>query len=585
MSGAIVLRMKRSNPWNLLIALLLISLFVYLTARAHNEYRWSDWEFGDAQTMLSLRHWQEGGWAKNYFLFKPQGYAAAVDLLDGPELRHHAHGISPKSSPQVGPRLLYTHYPAGYLIPYAALFKVGIDSIFSMRILSIIFSLGALALMYTLFATITKPKVAFVAVLFYALSVSFLGYADSLANQPIDDLLRFGFMLAVVYASRAGNAKWRRYWAIIAWIIEFLLSMSSFDSVFYLYIWLIGWDLLEKRGFRWKTYLVFALAPFLAHSLQLLQNVWYLGWADAVQDIMGTFFMKNGTYNNGGGRVEGIALALISVLYMVYSPGLAIMAIFGMYLAGLKWFLVDTGKALPSGMLLLVLFLCGLGFIVVLPMAARIASYEGRQMVPFVALLVSGYTWLALDGCRLLLSGGGLAGNRQLLPGGRGKRAGYLAVAMVALLLFWGGFIFSNRFQSSGPENMNDILLAQDLKNIPTQYEPVYFEVGAFEKFLDPEYVPGYPQIQPETEYYAGSRPILCFNNPALLAQDIITMARKSHERRFSPVVITDSLATMEQVLSGLDQQGILTGMPKGSDFRMDKFVLDLTPFLNWGQP
>ena len=111
---------------------------------------------------------------------------------------------------------------------------------FAARLLSIVLSVAALGIMYVLFARITNPAISFISVLYYGLSAVFLGYADSLANQPIDDLLRFGFMLAVVLSTRAATEQLRNRWLVAAWIMEFSLSLASFDSVFFLYTWLIG---------------------------------------------------------------------------------------------------------------------------------------------------------------------------------------------------------------------------------------------------------------------------------------------------------------------------------------------------------
>jgi hypothetical protein len=371
---------RNAGPWKISLGLFLAVLLFFLSARASDLYRWSDWGFGDAQTMLSLRQWEEGGWLANDLLFVPQGYAKVDKLFDDPPLRHHAHGTCPGSSPRVGPRLRYTHYPAGYLIPYAVFFRLGLDGLFDVRMLSILFSLAALTLMYIVFSKITSPAVAFLSVLFYGLSPAFLGYADALANQPLDDLLRFAFMLAVVLSTRAGSARGRKWWEILAWGLQFMLSLASFDSVFFLFAWLIGWDIIEEKGFRGKRYLLYGLAPLAAHSLQFLQNVWYLGIHDAVIDIRDAFLLKAGTdanYNLGQGRPVIILSSLGILLNNLYNPGEFIAILLGLY-AVYSWFVKspDEGR-LPSMRLLIVLFFCGLPFVLVLPHAARM-PYEAR---------------------------------------------------------------------------------------------------------------------------------------------------------------------------------------------------------------
>ena len=573
---------KRIDPWHLAMAVVLAVALVALAVQAADQYRWSDWGFGDAQTMLSLRQWEEGGWFRNYFLFKPQGYAKVIELFDDPELRHHAHGTCPGSSPRVGPRLWYTHYPAGYLIPYAALFRIGLDSLFSVRMLSLLFSMGALVLMYLVFARITSPRVSFLAVLFYTLSIPFIGYADSLANQPIDDLLRFGFMLAVVLATRAERPELQKRWMIAAWVMEFLLSLTSFDSVFFIYAWLIGWDLLEKRGFRWRTYLVFALAPLSAHGLQFLQNVWYLGWSDAFIDIKDAFLLKHGAdqgYNVGQGRLGVIITSIFILFTNLYEPTpllVAVLAAYGAYLLLLR----RGDPEMPSAGLLGVLFLCGLAFVLVLPHAARM-PYEARQMIPFAALAAGGFFWSVLKTFTRSLHG-----TEDGTPAPRLRIAvPYLVISGVLGTVFWYHHAFSEYvpIYDLQKRGMQDIAFAQQLTKLKTRYEPVYFDLGGFDVYWDPTYVPGYPQILPLTEYYAGSRPILCFNDAEKVANDLITMVRKSPDR-FSPIVIAKEQAAIEEVVRLLQRANMLSAPPQSVHSAMGMYALDLTDSLVWGR-
>lgn len=576
-------RVKAFDPWQVAVAVLLLTLLVALAVRADDEYRWSDWGFGDAQTMLSLRQWEEGGWIHNYLLFKPQGYAPVIDLLDDPELRQHAHGTCPGSSPRIGPRLLYTHYPAGYLVPYAVLFKVGLDSLFSVRMLSILMSVGALALMYAVFARITSPRVSFLAVLFYSLAPAFLGYADSIANQPVDDLLRFGFMLAVVLSTRAESELLRKRWAIAAWVAEFCLSLVSFDSVFFLFTWLIGWDLLERRGFRWKTYFLYGMAPTLAHGLQFLQNVWYLGWGDAFIDIKDAFLLKHGAdqgYNTGQGRLATILTSVVIVFDGILRPGLLLAGLLLLY----AFYRVLPGRGdreLPSLGLLGVLFLSGLSFILVLPHAARM-PYEARQMLPLVALLVSGLTWslLPLFGRVLRRERTDEAAAAPAVS--TGVAAAYLLVGTALSLTAWYGFAVSERspVYALGPAK-EEMKFAQVLTELGTAHAPVYFDVGAFTSYWDPNYVPGYPQILPLTEYYAGSAPILCFRDLEKAAEDIERMVRKSTVR-FSPVLVAQDPQHLETALKALKQKGVLTSVPKNTRTAMGRYAVDITDFVNW---
>jgi len=564
MQTASLLRRIR-DPWGAAAGLFLAGLCAFLALRAAAPFRWSDWGFADAQAMLSLRQWDEGGWLANHLLFKPQGYAAVIDLLDEPPLRHHAHGTSPKTSPRVGPRLLYTHYPSGHLLPYAALFRLGLKDIVAARMLSLLLSIGALALMFLAFSRLTGPPVAFLAVLFYGLSPSFLGYADSLVNQPIDDLLRFACMLSVILAGRASDPRARRRRLAAAWGLEFLLSLVSYDSVFFVYAWLVGFDLLERRGFRWKTYLVFALAPVAAHSLQLLQNVSYLGWKDALTDIQDSFLIKHGAGNKAG-RLFSVLSSTAWLLDRLFRPGLLAPPALALYVAARR--LLPGEKGLPPLGLLGVLFVCGWAFVIVLPQAARMA-YQPRQFLPFASLLAGAFTWSLVP----------LAGRlretrvRAVLP----------LQAALAIALWWR-FSSASRtpFYNVSPA-IPDVALALELRRLPTTRDPVYFSLGACEGFLNPEYVPGYPQIHPITEVYAGSRPILCFRRPADAATDLAFMARRGGER-FSPVLVSREPGPILNTATLLQDEGLLGPGELRLLVVHSWFVLDLTGRLRTSQ-
>jgi hypothetical protein len=575
----------RFNCWHLACAALILVLFIYLGVRASDEDRWSDWGFGDAQTLLSLKQWNENGWAANYFLFIPQGYAKVIQIFDDQQLRHHAHGDCPGSSPRIAPRLWYTHYPAGYLVPYAAMFATGLQTKFAAQMLSIVFSLLALMLMYATFARITGPAVSFFATLFYAVSRPFLNYADTLANQPLDDLLRFGFMLAVVLSTRSESDKSRRRWMIAAWVLEFALSLSSFDSVFFLFVWLVGWDLLERRGFRWKIWFIYGMAPVTAHGLQFLQNVWYLGFNDAVIDIKDAFILKNGGdagYNKGVNRLTVIVgtfwIVFKGIIYNLKLLWAMLIAYLGYIL-----FLKDRNdKTLPSAGLLLLLFFSGLSFMLILPHAARM-PYEARQMLPLVSLIVAGLTVATIKTVISLIRG-----ETPVAAIIRKKGSAlFVIVAIITLLLTAKECVTVDRTPIYPPQlkYMPDFKLAKILgEGLKSVYEPVIFDIDGFQLFWGEfDYVPGYPQIMPLTEFYAGSRPILCFRTAESLAMDLIYLLNKS-PYRFSPIITSTNRGLVYMVLSIMEKNGALNGTEAKIYNVMDNYlVVDLSESVRWG--
>lgn len=547
-----------NQRWHGAFAVLVILVASFLIWRAWDEDRWSDWGLGDAQTMLSSRQWHEKGWANNYFLFLPQGYFSGIWVLDDPSLRQHAHGISPRSSALVGPRLWYTHYPPGYLIPYATLFALGLDSLIAARLLAVAISLAALVILYLFALQLTCARVGWMAVLFYVLTPPFLGYADALATQPPDDLFRFTFLLAVVKTTRAGTPRRRRAWTAAAWLIAFLMSACSLDSVFFGYLWLLGWDRLAKASFRWRRYLLFALAPLIVHSLQVAQNSWYLGAAGAWDDLRGTFlsksYLENGSAPSLPPRLAMTWGAIVLNFERIGCP----LPLFGALLLcyACFWFVAnpEATRGLPSLGLLAVLSLCSLAYLVVLPLAAHM-SYEGRQLGLLVSLTAAGATWASWASVAQCADGAGQGKTSEL------RRP--LSLALLATSgLTWGMMLSSDR--TSNYERFRtspDAALARDLGKLATAHEPVIISIGGLQDYLEKDYHAGFPQIHPIHEYYCRSRPILCFPDADRAARDIIRL-RELWAGPFSPVAVADDHAKLEYLIQQLRQQGVAVEAP-----------------------
>ncbi len=272
--------------WVLIIFIIIIG--VYLAIKATNENSWDGWGFGSAQTMMSLKHWVNDGWANHYFLFIPAGYSKTTHYFDDPNLKQH--GWVDVTGNKNEKQAYYTHYPSGYLFPLGFLMEIGFKNRFWFRLFQILISLTGLFLLYKFFISITDKTIAFSAVLFYMISIPFLNFADSLANMPIDDFLRFLILLLSILAIKNMNdAKKYAIYNIWIWISYFILSASSYDSTFFIFFWLIGLDVLIVKHFLWKKWLIFASAPILAFSIQILQNSWYLGFPGMLSDFFGAF--------------------------------------------------------------------------------------------------------------------------------------------------------------------------------------------------------------------------------------------------------------------------------------------------------
>ncbi len=272
-------KLKRHWP----IVLIIAASGFYLSVKAAQN-GWDGWRVGSAQTLLSAEHWVKDGFFQSRFLFLPQGYSKSTRYFDDPELRQHAEGIA--TGGFIGKRLYYTHYPSGYSLPTALMMKFGVENRFWFRFLQILFSLCGLALLYRIFLKISSSRpIAFLGTIYFAASVLFLDYADSLANQPIDLLLRFAIVAASFGLAKKRDGKLN----FIIWILYFILSISSYDSTFFVFAWLVGMDFIISKKIEWKKILFWASAPLAAFSVQIIQNLSYLGWHDMFLDFFGAF--------------------------------------------------------------------------------------------------------------------------------------------------------------------------------------------------------------------------------------------------------------------------------------------------------
>lgn len=569
--------LKRFNLWSITFIFLTVSIIIFLVNRASDEDRWSDWIVGDAQVWLSAKHWDKEGWLKNKLLLVPQGYAKVVYYFDEPELRQHAHGINPDISKLVSAHLRYTHYPSGYLIPYGFLMKIGFKDISWFRFLSIMFSITAVILMFILFCNLTIPSIAFFASLYYVLSRMFIGYADTISNQPIDDMFRFAFMLFIVFSTRAKTKSGMMLWVILAWVTEFLLSLSSFDSVFFVYVWLIGWDFIEGKGFRWKMYLVFVLAPITAHSLQFLQNIWYLGFQDAVNDAIGTFTTRS---MKEEGYITGLYAVFRDNIENVVPAMYLLLLGFVLYMSCF-YFKKNKGDGFPSLLLLSLLFVSGLAFFIIFTNPADIMGmkYHGRQFLPFVSLLVGTLTVSLFREFYDFLKQGRI----------RTMMIVYLVFVFFVVFQFWQKNIFHGSW-GLNPLNLSkeafnndpNIGLAKYLGNkVKTRFEPVIFNINGFSEHVYGEFVPGYFQVSPVIEYYANA-PVLGFKDPQGLAEDLGYLLKRS-EYAFSPVIVGKGNSNIAAALSTLGEKGYIdTTRMQIDKLDADRYVviLDLTNYL-----
>lgn len=496
---------------------------LYLGIKTVPDESWSGWSMYSAQTMLSTEHWAKNGFIESKLLFAPIGYSKITRLLDEPEMRQHARGTV--TGDLIGRRLYYTHYPSGYLVPYALLMKVGVTERAWFRLLSLAMSVAALALMYRVVTLLSTPMAAFFSTLYYAASTMFLDFADSLANQPLDDLLRFLVMLISLRAANEKNG-WR--YPFVIWAIYFTLSISSYDSVFFLFIWLVCVDAAKDvangvsgiKLLRIKRRLLYASAPAAAFACQVAQNWWYLGFNDMLLDFKGTFFSRTSVTENAGffaNRINALSLTIKNTANMDAAYAAVVIIALSILFIYLK---KKLDCRLPDFSVVAALAAGGAAFLLVFAYTARF-DYQGRQLMPFMAVLTGGATVIFM----------------RLIAGIKDKRVPYAPlfalVLAVTLAFTWQRQIErSVRYVSAWPNHMVDRGVIEYFKGLHA-LSPDDTVIMT----IDPLFEADYPQPIPFEEYYAGGT-IMNFRNLNDLARDYAYLKRRANYP-FHPLIIS----------------------------------------------
>lgn len=519
--------------------ILLSALAVYLGVKSFNDRSWSGWTSFSAQTLMSSRHWAEDGFLNNRLLFIPIGYSKAARLIDEPEMRHHARGTV--YGGLIGKRLYYTHYPSGYLVPYALLAKAGVTQRAYFRLLSIAFSLAALVFLYAFLNLLAGPAAAFFAVFYYGASSTFLNFADSLANQPLDDMLRMLILFLSVLALREDGAPRAGRLRLSAWAAYLVLSLSSYDSTFFVFVWLAGIeavDLLlkgERPGLRYiKRFAFYALAPVLGFAVQVMQNWWYLGYRDMLLDFSG-IFMARANAGPGEGFVDGhIISAFLPVEYMTGMAAWTGAVAFALMLVILLRFAGRQGGSDLKLAAIAVLAAAAIPYTAIFSFTG-LYTYQGRQWGPAIGLLLALSTILSV---------------REIKSRGYGMPKAMAAGLLALSIFFW--YMQAERsvkFVNEWPNNVirQDLLDYYGKIDSLTEGDSVIFN-------MDPEFTEPYQQPDPLEEYYAGGM-ILNFKSLDDLVRDYLWLKDRS-EYPYSPVIIAPDIDIVKEFADGAGEAG-----------------------------
>jgi len=527
--------MRTHLPFVILLAV----LSVYLGLKTFPDNGWSGWKEGSAQTMLTLEHWGREGIVEHRALFIPIGYSKTVSHIDDPPLRQHARGIV--TGDLLDNRLYYTHYPPGYLMPFAALKMAGADGRYAFRLLALSISICALVIMYAFFLKISTPAIAFFGVLYYAGSTMFLDFADSLANQPIDDLLRFSVLFLSISALRAEERLKTRYTAVIC-ALYFVLALSTYDSVMFVFIWLVGLDYAgwladrgkQKKPVPIKKWALYAVTPVAAFAVQQVQNVWYLGLEDLVLDLKGVFLYRVASGGSTGGAWRHATEVFTALNLATGLPGAVSVPAIAVVVLSLVYLRKHVFYRWPELSFFFILLVAGAAYSMVFSRTSDL-DYQGRQLSPALALLLGSGTVLLLRAAvsfrSLFNRKGGLA------------RGGLLVMLLISLgALYYGQAKRTVEYVKDWPNHAVDPVSLAAYRGLAamSSNDAVIFSVDtATEK--------RYPQAAPTFEYYA-EKMVLSFKNPGDMMRDLSYLKRVSKEP-FDAIIFTPQFELIEEML------------------------------------
>lgn len=525
------------------IIILIFIIGAYLIIKTPPENSWDGWRVGSAQALLSAKHWVNDGIFKNYLLFLPQGYSKTVRYFDNPELRQHTRGIA--TGGFIGKRLYYTHYPSGYILPTALLMKPGFENRFWFRLLQIVFSLVGLVFLYWIFNLISNRLVAFLGVLYYSISTIFLDYADSLAAMPLEELLRASIMVLSVVVLK--NQK--RYFNYLIWGLYFILSLSSYDSTFFIFAWLVGLDLIIAKKFNWKKWLFWASAPVLAFGLQIFQNTWYLGWHDMLLDFFGAFKAEI------VGSRKNFFISHFNRLTDPFDWFFGVKWYLGILISAFGFATLKFGKKyLPEIIDIKFLYLSFAAILFHFLFFPSLFFYQGRIVAIFAALLVGSLTYFVFKMPQLK----NLKNSLKIL----------LIIVAISVASLWAIQIKRTyEYVKKWPNNVwptESINFDKKIKNLVSGDKVIFQMLG-----LDREVAGSdrYPMTNPEDEYYIDS-PILGFTNTDDLIRDFNYLKKRS-EFPFSAIIIANQKTTIDKIRQKLTDYKI-TPVEKIDD----KFVM-----------
>lgn len=566
-----ILTIKKIITANLLFVIFLATIATFLIVLALPE---NTMDVDTAQTLLSARYFARDGFFKHYFLQLPSGYGKITSYFDEPELQQHAGGTVNGSL--IGKKLYYTHFPSFYIYPTALMMKLGIENLFLLRLLYIILSLLSLIFLYVFIKLVTDNKyIAFIAVLYFGISQVFLVNAKVINFIPVENMLRFLVLMLSIFAInhiKSTNASPRitRRYVLSIWAVYFLLALTSFNSTFFIFVYLVGLSAicLYKLPFSHKIRIAslliifWASAPVLGFALQMIQNAAYLGWHNFWLDIYGSFTASGNSPDLGFiRRVEGLIRPFVTMsgLYNFYiltaplgiqkikryflpsiTPMIYVLPFLtALVIAAVVKLKKITGYALFPLSIPALLFIAVLVQALLLPLSI-IRDYTGPLAAPIIGIMLGSIVWMLFLAFAKFRSLGGVLSRILVI---------FMSVIILSLFAVQIVLNSSSYFgPNHAPLSDNDIAFTKTMQKI-ADGEKAVFMINNIDTQLSEEVLKQrFALIDPKEylieyrnwEYYFDM-PLLNFTKTSYLVKDLLFLKKRA-EFPFTAIITSDDL-------------------------------------------
>ena len=277
----------------------------------------------------------------------------------------------------VHPMLYGDHPPLLGLTVAGSLLTFGYHT-WAVRLVPILFTLGALTLFYLLMTLLFDPRAAaFASLLFITFPIAAY-YGRDVAHEAPTMCFEIGMALCYVRWRRSGHGGWL---AVVAACVA-LGGAYGWPMLFFCWI-LFALDTLAARRVDWRLALATAGVGTLTFGLALTQIAWASGWSLANLD--GIFFTRASGSSGAPGTIPGVAWVIQLAHFNVldFEPWTWLALPFGLAFVWRQY----RREGLSPRVLLVALFgLGGVAHILVFREGAYIHDYWQFYLIPFYAL-------------------------------------------------------------------------------------------------------------------------------------------------------------------------------------------------------